>query len=171
MAQSNTIAASAAPSQPKSKSALLLVGIAVLLLAGGSGATWLFIVHKKQAQPAAEKTEKTEKKDPEYTAHLDSFTVNLADQEESHFLRVTMDLGLAHAPKGEPGKEGAENSGFPTAQTRDTILTVLTACKANELLTSEGKTALKQRLVAALQQKVPDIDARDVYFTEFLVQR
>ena len=147
----------------------VLVGLAVLL--GGSGATWFFFVHGKSAQADSAKIEKPAKKDAKYTLHLDSFTVNLADQEESHFLRVTMELGLGHAPKGEPGKEGAENSGFPTAQTRDSLLTVLSACKANELLTPEGKIALKQHLLAALQEKVPEIDARNVYFTEFLVQR
>jgi flagellar basal body-associated protein FliL len=147
----------------------LLAGLALLL--GGSGATWFFFVHGKSAQAAGEKVEKTTKKDPEYTVHLDSFTVNLDDQEESHFLRITLELGVGQVPKGDPGKEGSDNSGFPTAQTRDAVLAVLSASKANELLTPEGKTALKQKLLAALQQKVPEIDARSVYFTEFLVQR
>jgi len=146
---------------------LLFVIVGLVMLLGGSGATWFFFVHGKQAQAAP----KMEKPQAEYTVHLDSFTVNLADQEESHFLRATLDLGLGHTPKGDPGKEGAENTGFPTAQTRDAILTVLSACKAEELLTPDGKNALKQRLLATLQQKVPEIDARNVYFTEFLVQR
>jgi flagellar basal body-associated protein FliL len=169
MAQPTTNPTTEASPKPKSNMLLfLLVGLALLL--GGSGATWFFFLHGKPAQAAAEKTPKPEKTDPEFTLHLDSFTVNLDDQEESHFLRITLELGLGHAPKGDPGKEG-DNSGFPTAQTRDALLTVLSACKANELLTPEGKTALKQHLLAALQQKVPEIDARDVYFTEFLVQR
>jgi flagellar protein FliL len=166
MAQPTTSPAEASP-KPKSK-VLLFVLVGLVMLLGGSGATWFFFVHGKQAQAAAPKVEKPQ---AEYTVHLDSFTVNLADQEESHFLRATLDLGLGHAPKGDPGKEGAENTGFPTAQTRDAILTVLSACKAEELLTPDGKNALKQRLLATLQQKVPEIDARNVYFTEFLVQR
>lgn len=166
MAQPTTTAAPAA-SAPSSKRTLLLV-VAGLLLAGGCGATWFFLAHGRKAS-AAENTQKP--KDPEYTLHLDSFTVNLADPEESRFLRVTMELGLAHAPKGDASKEGAENSGFPLARTRDAVLSVLTACQANDLLTPEGKDALKTHLLAALQQKVPEIGAQDVYFTEFLVQR
>jgi flagellar FliL protein len=165
MAQPTTSPAEASP-KPKSN-VLLFVIVGLVMLLGGSGATWFFFVHGKQAQAAP----KMEKPQAEYTVHLDSFTVNLADQEESHFLRATLDLGLGHTPKGDPGKEGAENTGFPTAQTRDAILTVLSACKAEELLTPDGKNALKQRLLATLQQKVPEIDARNVYFTEFLVQR
>jgi len=38
-------------------------------------------------------------------------------------------------------------------------------------MTPEGKAQLKRDLVQVLQQKVPEIDVRDVYFTEFLVQR
>jgi len=170
MAQPTTSPAAEASPQPKSK-LLLLVLVGLVLLLGGSGATWFFFVHGKAAQAASEKTAQPAKKDPEFTLHLDSFTVNLNDQEESHFLRVTLELGLGHAPKGD-GKEGAESSGgLPIAQARDTILTILSACKANELLTPEGKNALKQQLLAALQQKVPEMDARNVYFTEFLVQR
>jgi len=169
MAQSTVEAPPTAPAKPKSK-ALVLIVVAVVLGAGGSGAAWFFLVHGKKASAAASSESTEKKKTPEYTLHLDSFTVNLADPEEAHFLRVTMELGLESAPKGDPGKEG-EGSDFPTAQTRDAILTVLSACKANDLLTTDGKEALKQRLIGALQQKVPQIGARDVYFTEFLVQR
>jgi flagellar FliL protein len=167
MVQTTTSPAVEVPSKPKSKVLLFLV-VGLVLLLGGSGAAWFFLAHGKKT-PAA--TQKTGERDSEYTVHLDSFTVNLADQEESHFLRVTMELGLGRAPKGEASKDGTEASGFPIAQTRDTILSILSACKANELLTPEGKTTLKEHLLAALQEKVPEIEARDVYFTEFLVQR
>jgi flagellar FliL protein len=171
MAQTTTSPATEASPKPKSN-LLLFALVGLVLLGGGSGATWFFLVHGKSAQAApGEKTEKPEKKEPEFTLHLDPFTVNLDDQDESHFLRVTMELGLGHTPKGDASKEGAEASGLPIAQGRDTILTILSACKANELLTPEGKDALKQHLLAALQQKVPEMDVRNVYFTEFLVQR
>ena len=171
MAQTTTSPAAEASPKPKSNLLLfVLVGLVLLLRRLRSDVVFLRPRQVRTGRAGA-KTEKPEKKEPEFTLHLDSFTVNLDDQDESHFLRVTMELGLGHAPKGDAGKEGAEASGLPIAQTRDTILTVLSACKANELLTPEGKDALKQHLLAALQQKVPEIDARNVYFTEFLVQR
>jgi flagellar basal body-associated protein FliL len=39
------------------------------------------------------------------------------------------------------------------------------------LLTPEGKADLKKNLVDSLGRKVPELGVKDVYFTEFLVQR
>jgi flagellar protein FliL len=155
----------AGPSKKKSNLLLILIVSAVVLL-GGAGGAYFFLVRGKTASAA---TSKVEKKAPEATVHMESFTVNLNDPDESHFLRVTMDLSVAHAPKGD-AKEGGDDA-FPMAKTRDTVISVLTAAKANDLLTPEGKAALKQNVLAALQQRVPEIETKDVYFTEFLVQR
>jgi flagellar FliL protein len=57
------------------------------------------------------------------------------------------------------------------ATIRDSIITVLAQCKSNDLLTPEGKLKLKSDLVSALNRDVPGLQAREVYFTEFLVQR
>jgi len=162
----------AVPDSPKAKKSKLIVllPLAIAILLGGSGAAWYLAARGRKPTTSAAKAEK---KSPEYTVRLDSFTVNLNDQDESHFLRTTIELSLASAPKGDPsGKEGGDGpSSFPVARTRDTVLSVLTAAKANDLLTPEGKAALKQNLLTAVQQRVPEIEAKDVYFTEFLVQR
>jgi flagellar FliL protein len=150
---------------PQKSSLLLIVIVGVAMLAGGSGATYFFLVRGKSASAAP----KVEKPAPESTVHLESFTVNLNDPDETHFLRVTMDLSVGKAPKAE-AKEGSDDA-FPMAKTRDTIISVLTAAKANDLLTPEGKAALKKNVLSALQQRVSEIDPKDVYFTEFLVQR
>ena len=57
------------------------------------------------------------------------------------------------------------------ATIRDSILTVLAQCKSDELLQPEGKLKLKRDLINALNRDVPALQAREVYFTEFLVQR
>jgi flagellar basal body-associated protein FliL len=48
---------------------------------------------------------------------------------------------------------------------------VLTAGKADVLITTDGKAQLKKDVLAAVQKSAPDLDVREVYFTEFLVQR
>jgi flagellar FliL protein len=154
-------------SAAKKSPLVILIIIGAVMLAGGLGAGWFLFAHSKTTQAAPENVEK---KEPEFALHLESFTVNLNDQEDNHFLRCTIDLSLAHPPKGA-GKEGEANAGLPIARIRDTILAVLTSAKANELLTVEGKAALKKNILAALKQRTPDIEADDVYFTEFLVQR
>lgn len=166
MADESKNASNAVASAPqKSKTALLFIIVVLISLVGGAGAAWFFLHRGKTAEAAPQQ----KPPDPGYVAHLEPFTVNLADSEDSHFLRITIDLDLGHAPKGAEGEKG--NGDFPSARIRDAVLAVLTLGKADVLITPEGKAALKHDLIAALQQKVPEIDVRDVYFTEFLVQR
>jgi flagellar basal body-associated protein FliL len=150
----------AQPEAKKSNSLMLILGAAlVVILAGGGG--WFYMHQGKTTQAATPQAEAL------HTVHLEGFTVNLADTEENHFLRITIDLGLGHVPKA--AKEG--ESDIPTARVRDAILTVLTAGKADALVTQAGKAQLKKDILAALQQTVPELDVREAYFTEFLVQR
>jgi flagellar basal body-associated protein FliL len=104
---------------------------------------------------------------------LESFTVNLADQEEGRFLRTTMALGVdGHVPPPAKAEiKSGEEGGVSMATIRDSILTVLAQCKSDDLLQPEGKLKLKRDLVNALNRDVPALQAREVYFTEFLVQR
>jgi flagellar basal body-associated protein FliL len=149
-----------APESKKSKGFVWIILVALVALVGG-GVAWYFLHSNKPTQAAPEETA------PKYTVHLESFTVNLADPQESHFLRISIDVGL-----GKPLKASKEGeSDFPTARVRDAILPVLASGKGDVLVTPEGKTELKKAILSALQQKVPEIDARDIYFTEFLVQR
>lgn len=103
------------------------------------------------------------------TVHLEGFTVNLADRDENHFLRVTLDLALDHLPPG--AEKDKPSAALPMAHVRDTILSVLTECQADALLTADGKSQLKKKLLEALNRAVPELGVRDIYFTEFLVQR
>ena len=80
-----------------------------------------------------------------------------------------MDVGFDHLPDGA-SKEKV-SAAMPVARIRDSILAVLTVCKAEPLLTSEGKSQLKKNLVDSLNKEVPELAVREVYFTEFLVQR
>jgi flagellar protein FliL len=149
--------------EPEKKSSSMVLILALLVVAMGAGAGAYFYFHQTKTAQAAPTAE------PEtlHTVHLEGFTVNLADVEENHFLRVTIDIGLGHVPKA--AKEG--ESEIPTARVRDAILTVLTAGKADVLITQEGKAQLKKEILAALQRVAPELDVREVYFTEFLVQR
>jgi len=100
--------------------------------------------------------------------HLESFVVNLADPEENCFLRVGIDLGLENPlPAEGKGGEGA----VPIARVRDCILAVLSNWRSDALLAPEGKQKLKAELLGALRQRAPELGVREIYFTDFLVQR
>ena len=147
-------------------SAGLLAGIVMLAILGGGASAW-FVLQRGRTTEAARLSEASGA--PKYLVHLEGFTVNLADAEETHFLRVTLDLGIDRIPEGAEKERMAAS--LPIARIRDSILSVLTQGKANALLTPEGKADLKKNLVDSLGRKVPELGVKDVYFTEFLVQR
>jgi len=144
----------------------LIFGVVVLAILGGGGSAWFVLQHARQIEAAPLSGSSSA---PKYLLHLEGFTVNLADPEETHFLRVTVDLGVDRLPPG--ATEDKSTAAIPVGRVRDAMLSVLTSCKADALLTTEGKALLKKRLVDVLQGQVPELGVREVYFTEFLVQR
>jgi flagellar protein FliL len=142
-----------------------LVGV-VLFVAGAVGGGWFL---QQRGHEAAADSQRASTGAPKYIVHLEGFTVNLADPEQTHFLRTTIDLGIDRLPEGADREKAAQ--ALPIPRIRDAMLSVLTVCKADELLTPEGKAQLKKNLIDALNKNVPEIGVREVYFTEFLVQR
>ena len=57
------------------------------------------------------------------------------------------------------------------AAVRDTVLTVLGRQTADGLLAADGKEHLKAELKSAIAEHNPDLKVKDVFFTDFLVQR
>lgn len=95
--------------------------------------------------------------------HLETFTIDMSSVDQKVYLRLGIDLGMAHDLK--------TGDGTPTALVRDTILGVLMAAKPDDLVSSEGKQKLKDHILEALRQRAPDLGVQEVYFTEFLMQR
>jgi flagellar FliL protein len=140
----------AAERKPKKRKGWLVVGLALGLSAAG-----LFVWMRPA--PATNAS-------AESTLVLETFVVNLSASGQRAYLRAGITLGLAQPlPRNSP-------EAVPTALVRDTILSVLAAARAEELLKVEGKRQLKDELLKALEERVPQIGVRNVYFTEFLVQ-
>ncbi len=159
----------AAPTKSKKSLMFLVVGAtAIVALAGGGFAAYHFMPHQAEAAPKSAKKES--KRQIKSVMHLESFVVNLTGPEESGYVRVGIDLGLATAAASAGEGEKDKGSGN-TAIVRDSILTVLGKAKAADLLTPEGKEQLKKDIVTSLDERVPDLEVHEVYFTEFIVQR
>lgn len=139
-----------------SKRRVILLLLPVVLLAGAG--IWFWLARSSSPRPG------TEGSQVKSTLHLDTFVLNLSDLDQRSYLRVGIDLGLNTEPKR--GEEPA-----PVAEVRDTILGVLAEGKVDELLTESGKTKLKENLLSALRQRMPQLGVEEVYFTEFLIQR
>ena len=133
---------------------ILLLG---LLLAGL--AVWYLTIRSNDSPAQANSLSAVES-----TLHLETFVLNVGGAEQRAYLRVGIDLGLKQSAKG------AEET-MPVAQVRDTILGVMGEANADEMVTASGKRKLKQDLLHALQEQSPGLGVKEVYFTEFLVQR
>jgi flagellar basal body-associated protein FliL len=150
------IASRGAPeSTPPKKSGWLPVVLALAL--GGAG---IFVWLRPDRLTSA-----TEGTTAESTLALETFVVNLTSSGQRAYLRVGITLGLAH-----PLPTRNQTEALPIALVRDTILSVLATAQPEELLKLEGKRQLKEELLKALQERVPQLAVENVYFTEFLVQ-
>jgi flagellar FliL protein len=101
------------------------------------------------------------------TVHLEDFVVNLADRDGRSYLRIGIDLGVENAnPKTKPAQDSAT-----VAVVRDSVISLLSTLKSDDLLTPDGKAKLKQDLIKTLNDRLPELKAKEVYFNEFVIQR
>jgi flagellar basal body-associated protein FliL len=134
-------------------------GWLAIVLALGLGTAGIFVWWSPERSTSAAEGDAAES-----TFALETFVVNLNGSGQRAYLRVGITLGLARPlPRNRP-------QGIPTALVRDTILSVLATAQPEALLQIEGKRQLKEELLKALQERVPQMAVENVYFTEFLVQ-
>jgi len=141
---------------PRNRNKLGMLAVAlVLAMAGGVVFVWLRpLPSTRAAEPGGVQS----------TVALETFVVNLSGSGERAYLRVGISLGLSH-PLATRNRDEV-----PMALVRDTVLSVLSSARPEQLVQAEGKRQLKAELLRALQERVPQLRVQDVYFTEFLVQ-
>jgi flagellar basal body-associated protein FliL len=143
-----------------------LIPVIVALLA--LGGVYKFVIAKPAAKAAKPKVEGTV-----YILGKE-FLVNLAD---GRFAKLTVALVLAHddtstvAASGEhatkvPDGFGAMNQ---EAVVRDVITDDLTDAKDTELISREGRKAVKEQILKDLKKNT-DVKVTDVLFTDVTVQ-
>lgn len=109
---------------------------------------------------------------PTHLVALDPLLVNLADEGESTYVRLSITLRVEDAGAAKESKAASNKSGDDVIATaRDTALTVLGQQTANSLLAADGKEQLKAELLKALNQQAPSLKVKQIFFTDFLVQR
>jgi flagellar protein FliL len=108
---------------------------------------------------------------------LEPLLVNLADTSGSSYLRVALTLRVMDGSDKKGAKANDEKNkddkgtDEAAAAVRDTVLTVLGRQTADGLLAADGKEHLKTELKAALAEHNADMKVKDIFFTDFLVQR
>jgi flagellar FliL protein len=142
------------------KKSLLIIIILVVLL-GGGGAFFLVSTMGKGKKKEAPKV-------PPVTVKMDEFIANLADKSEPHYIK----LSLALEVEGEGGEEQvAEEIKELTPSIRDSAMMILSQQKYHDLLSEEGKTALKEQLQEAFQEilEEKDLKVTNILFTDLVL--
>lgn len=175
---------------PKKKSPVLLI-VLVLVVLGliGGGAAFFMLSKKDNANANKEKTEVAKEEGKYEVFEFDTFVVNLA--KASNFLRTTIlieydpSLLSSDADGTQEEAQGGHGSGEAVdakslnkvfqkrdAMIRDAIISTLSYKTPDELLTQDGKEALKEELVDAINEAL-GLDENivvSVYFKEFIMQ-
>ena len=158
----------ATPDAPKKggKMKLIIIGLAAVVLIAGVAV----VMFKSKAAKHGAKDKKQEVKGVEFP--LGDFTVNLADNNEIRYLKANIVLEVteeaAAAAKGKEGGEGKEAGAPPPI--RDAVIDVLSRHTFSELLKAEGRTALKEEIIKAVNERLKEGKALDAYFNEFAMQ-
>lgn len=174
----------AGAAKKKSSLPLIIGGVVVLLAAAGGGAWWFLRGTPAEAKEAkaghgdegdedaghgedGEGESAPAEDEPQGVVALDPFVVNLADQDATRFLRLTLKLLIAE----EHAKEVEENE-VAKARVRSAVLEFLAQKNADELVTPEGKVALKKEIATRARKAmaIKGMHITDVLFSEFVVQ-
>lgn len=149
---------------------VILLGVLLLLMLGMGGG--LFMIWGKLSTLSAHAARdggggpeagrvKAEEVKP--VVSLDTFIVNLADPGGSRYLRVTMDLEAE-------GKAAADEIGKRVPQMRDAVLMILPAKRFADISTLEGKSALREEIIGALNGLLGSAAISRIFFKEFVIQ-
>lgn len=151
----------------------LILGVLVFILLTAGGGAAVFFLPEYMPEPLnffedkPAKGSQAHKKPPEeergHIYSIDPFIVNLADAEDNHYLKIKINL---ESKKPEPNEEFAKK--LPLI--KDTILTILSQKRSEELFHSSGKEKLKAEMMRLVNPNLAELKIKAVYFTEFVIQ-
>jgi flagellar FliL protein len=146
----------------------LLVAVLLVLIIGLSAGflmMWnkLAVLNAQGNLASNQGTQAVQAAEPGPLFPLETFIVNLADQERSRYLRVTMDLELSESTAANKINERL-------SQVRDSILMILPSKQFGEIASMEGKIALRDEIIAKLNGLFNQRVVTNIFFTEFVVQ-
>lgn len=110
--------------------------------------------------------------------------INLSDPSGRKYIRLT--VVLEFVPEPEPEAKPADSHGGETTASEvspqqttinarmplmdDIVITILSTKSFDSLYTADGKEALRQEILEAIDHRLPELNILSVYFTEFVVQ-
>ncbi len=168
--------AETAPTSSDGKRWIVLGAVAVVLLGGGTAAGYLLGARNApapepaaatgnaaEAASAAAPTAAAGKETVGPMVNIDSFIVNILDDQGGRYLKAAITLEL-------DGKAAADEVGTRLPQLRDAILLHVGNKSFQEMSDLQGKLQLRAELIARLNQLLQNGKIQKIYFTDFVVQ-
>ena len=142
----------------------ILIGVVVLVLAGGGYVGWTMVDTdpEPEADPSAS-NQKAPEMEVGQTFSMDPFVVNLNETGGKRYLKSKIELEYMEESVGEELK-----SRLP--QMRDVILLHLSSKTLDEIRSIDGKVELKNALVKRINQVLKQGKIRNLFFTQFVIQ-
>jgi flagellar FliL protein len=152
----------------KTKLIIIIVVASFLVLGGGGFGVYKFLLEKSPEtleEKPQKKTRSTKDLDKIVGAMfpLETFLVNIDDEDETRFLKTKLILELGD----ESMKEEVD---MRIAQVRDTILLLLSSKDFSEIRSLDGKYILREEILEQLNGVLVTGKLKNIYFTEFVVQ-
>jgi flagellar basal body-associated protein FliL len=129
----------------------IILAVVVLVVMAGTAAGVYFLLAPNMAQ---------ERELPTYQVPLETFTVNLKDNNYRRFLRTYITVETSEK---KVIKEMTEKQ----YKIKDTINSVLAAKNAGDL---EDRDRLKEELIAAINSHLTEGEVVGLYFEQFIIQ-
>jgi len=145
----------------------------VLVLAVGGFIAWKLMGMEQPAEQAISAIEQTDETEipeaeddntgPPVLMDIDNITVNLADTDQSRFLRTKIKLEVRN-------EEAQAKVTASMVKINDLVITILSSKKFSDIRTPQGKYALKEDLIYRMNRAVGGKPIKNLYFTDFVSQ-
>ena len=148
------------------KKLIIIIAAAVVLLIGIGVGVFMFMggEEEKEISPEQQQAELAmQAKQVGPMVNIDTFIVNIIDDEESRFLKAAITLELSTP-------DGAAEITERMPQIKDTILLLVGNKTFSELQDLQGKIQLRAELINRINSVLVRGKVKRIYFTDFVVQ-
>lgn len=144
---------------------IIIIAVVVVLLIGGGIAAFLLMSGGEEEISPEQKQAQLEKQAQQVgpMVNIDSFIVNILDDEESRYLKAAITLEL-----NTPEASIEVNERMP--QIKDAILLLVGNKTFGELRDLQGKIQLRAELLNRINSLLKNGKVKRIYFTDFVVQ-
>lgn len=148
-----------------SKKLIIIVAVLVLLIGAGAGAFFFMSgSEEEKLTPEQEQAElERQAKQVGPMIAIDSFIVNIMDNQESRFLKAAITLELNN-------EEAAMEVNMRMPQVKDAILLLIGNKTFDEIKDLQGKIQLRAELLNEINGILHKGNVKRIFFTNFVVQ-